>query len=195
MIELKNAIAITGGIATGKSSVCSLLKLYGYSVIDADHIAHIALDSLKDKVILEFGNSILDENNIIDRKKLGLIVFNDKDKKKILENILHPFIRNEIIKKAEELEKYSKIYFVDIPLFFEVEEKYPINKILLIYTPKEIQINRLIKRDNIQMDLALKKIQSQLDIESKKALSTYIIDNSKDISHLQSQIEAFLKSL
>ncbi len=193
MIELNHAIAITGGIATGKSSVCSLLKLYGYSIIDADMIAHNALESLKGKVLLEFGSDILDSNNNIDRKKLGEIIFNNNDRKTKLESILHPFIRNEILKQAEQLEQNSKIYFVDIPLFFEVKEKYPINRVLLVYAPKEIQLHRLIKRDNIDKNLAYKKIESQLDIESKKQASTYIIDNSKDLTYLQSQIEAFLK--
>lgn len=194
-MELKNAIAITGGIASGKSSVCSLLRLYGYSIIDADKIAHNALSVLKDKVILEFGTEILDSNVDIDRKKLGAIVFFDDKKRKKLEGILHPFIRNEILQKAKDLEKYKKAYFVDIPLFFEVKEKYPINRILLVYTPKAIQIDRLIKRDNIKTELAIKKIQSQMDIESKIALSTDIIDNSKDLAHLQSQVESFIKTL
>ncbi|RDU57506.1 dephospho-CoA kinase [Helicobacter sp. MIT 99-5507] len=194
-MKLENAIAITGGIASGKSSVCDLLKLYGYSIIDADKIAHNALNILKDEVVLEFGSEILDSSNNIDRKKLGAIVFCDDTKRKILENILHPFIRNEILQIAKELEKYKKVYFVDIPLFFEAKEKYPINRILLIYTPKQIQIDRLIKRDNIKAELAIKKIESQIDIESKKALSTYIIDNSKDLAHLQSQIESFIKTL
>lgn len=190
---LKNAIALTGGIASGKSSVCSLLKLYGYSIIDADKIAHIALECLRDKVILEFGGDILDSNGKIDRKKLGSIVFSNDNKRAILEHILHPFIRNEILRAANDLERDSKNYFVDIPLFFEVKEKYPIDRILLIYVPKEMQIERLMKRDDITRDLALKKIESQMDIESKKPLSTYVIDNSKDLIHLQSQVEGFLK--
>lgn len=195
MIELKNAIAITGGIATGKSSVCNLLKLYGYSIIDADTIAHNALYCLHDKVVLAFGDGILDSNGNIDRKKLGEIVFSNPQKKEILQSILHPMIRNEILSRAEQLERYSKVYFVDIPLFFEVKERYSIHKVLLVYTPKEIQLNRLIKRDGIDVDLALKKIQSQMDIEAKKLLSTYIVDNSKDLSYLQLQIEAFLKTI
>ncbi len=195
MIELKNAIAITGGIATGKSSVCNLLKLYGYSIIDADTIAHNTLYCLHDKVVLAFGDGILDSNGNIDRKKLGEIVFSNPQKKEILQSILHPMIRNEILSRAEQLERYSKVYFVDIPLFFEVKERYSIHKVLLVYTPKEIQLNRLIKRDGIDVDLALKKIQSQMDIEAKKLLSTYIVDNSKDLSYLQLQIEAFLKTI
>lgn len=190
---LKNAIALTGGIASGKSSVCSLLKLYGYSIIDADEIAHIALECLRDKVILEFGGDILDSNGKIDRKKLGSIVFSNDNKRAILEHILHPFIRNEILRAANGLERDRKNYFVDIPLFFEVKERYPIDRILLIYVPKEMQIERLMKRDGITRDLALKKIESQMDIESKKSLSTYVIDNSKDLIHLQSQVEGFLK--
>lgn len=195
MIELKNAIAITGGIATGKSSVCNLLKLYGYSIIDADTIAHNTLYCLHDKVVLAFGDGILDSNGNIDRKKLGEIVFSNPQKKEILQSILHPMIRNEILSRAEQLERYSKVYFVDIPLFFEVKERYSIHKVLLVYTPKEIQLNRLIKRDGIDVDLALKKIHSQMDIEAKKLLSTYIVDNSKDLSYLQLQIEAFLKTI
>ena len=194
MIALRYAIAIAGGIASGKSSVCNLLKLYGYSIIDADKIAHNALDVLKDEVVASFGSEIMESGNI-NRKKLGNIIFGDNAKKSVLEGILHPFIRSEILQRAHDLERYGKPYFIDIPLFFEVKEKYKVPRILLIYTPRASQIQRLIKRDGISESMALKRIESQMDIESKRALSTDIIDNSRDFAYTKLQVEELLRTL
>lgn len=198
MRDLKYAIVITGGISTGKSTACNLLRLYGYSVIDADKISHQSLDLARDKVVKKFGDGILSDGKI-DRKKLAPIVFSDKNKMKILEDILHPMIRERIFMEALDLESYKKIYFIDIPLFFEANLKdkntYPIEKILLIYAPKDLQLERLIKRDNLSKTEALKRIESQIDIETKKSLSTYVVENTSNLANLQSQIESFLRNI
>ncbi|RAX51488.1 dephospho-CoA kinase [Helicobacter sp. 16-1353] len=200
MEDLAYAIVVTGGIGTGKSTACNLLKLYGYAMIDADKISHNILSNAKDEIIEIFGNGILDVNGVeIDRKKLGKIVFNYKEKMKILENILHPKIRWEIFNEAQTLESHKKPYFIDIPLFFEANAKdknaYPIDKILLIYSPRELQIARITKRDNLKIDEAQMRIQAQMDIELKRKMATFIIENTKDLPFLQSQIESFLKNI
>lgn len=194
MEKLQHAIVVTGGIGSGKSTICNLLKLYGYSVIDADAISHFVLDSLKDEVVKFFGEKILN-NNKIDRKILGNIIFNDVKKREILENLLHPKIREEIYKEARKLELTKKPYFIDIPLFFESKHFYNIPNVLLVYTTKEMQIQRLISRNNLSRDDALLRIESQIDIDIKKSMSNYILENTKDLAHLQRQIEAFLKIL
>ncbi len=199
-MKLQYAIVITGGIGSGKSTVCSLLKLYGYNIIDADVISHSVLDSSSDEVVSVFGENILcdDTNYKIDRKKLGSIVFNDESKRKILESILHPKIRDEILQSATVLESGKKPYFVDIPLFFESNKKninYDIDNVLLVYAPKKIQIERVMKRDNLAYDEALCRVESQMDIEEKKAKSTYIIENISNMANLQAQIETFLQYL
>jgi dephospho-CoA kinase len=188
-----NAIALTGGISTGKSTVCNLLKLHGFLIIDADKIAHKILDLNASKIEELFGTKYV-ENGLVQRKELGKIIFSNEENKLKLEALLHPLIKEEIIKESRVCEEQNKTYFIDIPLFFE-KMHYPIVKSVVVYTPKELQIERLIKRDNITKDEALLKISNQMDIEKKKELSTYIIDNSKDLKHLQNEVEKLIKGL
>ena len=188
-----NAIALTGGISTGKSTVCNLLKLHGFLIVDADKIAHKILDLNASKIEELFGTKYV-ENGLVQRKELGKIIFSNEENKLKLEALLHPLIKEEIIKESRVCEEQNKTYFIDIPLFFE-KMHYPIVKSVVVYTPKELQIERLIKRDNITKDEALLKISNQMDIEKKKELSTYIIDNSKDLKHLQNEVEKLIKGL
>jgi len=182
-----HAIALTGGIATGKSTVASLFMLHGFLTIDADKIAHKVLDENVDAIKRLFGSEYISDEKV-DRKKLGSLVFNDKEQIKRLENLVHPLIKQKIIDEAKVFEKQKKPYLVDIPLFFEKGD-YDIEKSIVVYAPKEIQIKRLIKRDNCTKAEALAKINNQIDIESKKAKATYIIDNTKDLKALQAEVE------
>ena len=186
----KNAIALTGGISTGKSTVCNLFKLHGFLTIDADLIAHRLLDENSDKIASMFGEKYVENGKVI-RKELGKIIFSNEENKLKLEALLHPLIENEIIKESKIFEEQNKPYFVDIPLFFE-KMHYPIPKSLLIYTPKDIQVQRLIKRDNIDENEAKLKISNQMDIEEKKKLADMVIDNSKDLKHLQVEVERII---
>ena len=186
----KNAIALTGGISTGKSTVCNLFKLHGFLTIDADLIAHRLLDENSDKIAIMFGDKYVENGKVL-RKELGKIIFSNEENKLKLEALLHPLIQNEIIKESKIFEEQNKPYFVDIPLFFE-KMHYPIPKSLLIYTPKDIQVQRLIKRDNIDENEAKLKISNQMDIEEKKKLADMVIDNSKDLKHLQAEVERII---
>ncbi|MDY0193970.1 MAG: dephospho-CoA kinase [Aliarcobacter butzleri] len=183
----KNAIALTGGISTGKSTVCNLLKLHGFLTIDADKIAHKLLDENSSKIEEMFGKEYVENGKVL-RKELGKIIFSNEENKLKLEALLHPLIKEEIIKESKIYEEQNKPYFVDIPLFFE-KMHYPISKSLVIYTPKELQIQRLMKRDNIDEIEAKLKISNQMDIEEKRKLANIVIDNSKDLKHLQNEVE------
>lgn len=183
----KNAIALTGGISTGKSTVCNLLKLHGFLTIDADKIAHKLLDENSSKIEEMFGKEYVANGKVL-RKELGKIIFSNEENKLKLEALLHPLIKEEIIKESKIYEEQNKPYFVDIPLFFE-KMHYPISKSLVIYTPKELQIQRLMKRDNIDEKEAKLKISNQMDIEEKRKLANIVIDNSKDLKHLQNEVE------
>lgn len=189
----EHAIALTGGIATGKSTVCNILKLYGFSIIDADKIAHKVLDEQKDKIASIFGKEYIKENKV-DRKKLAKLIFNDKDAKKELEKLLHPLIKEKITEESLKLEKYKVPYIVDIPLFFETKN-YPIKKVLVVYAPKELQLKRLVEREGLSIDEAKKRIESQMDIEEKRELADFVIDNSKDLKHLQNEIDSFIQRI
>jgi len=181
------AIALTGGIATGKSSATIILSLYGFRFIDADKIAHQILDEQYLKIAEIFGRSLVKDCKV-DRKALGTIVFSDPLKRKELEALLHPLIYDEIERQAIEQERFKKPYIIDIPLFFE-GGRYPIERSLVVYTTKEQQLQRLMQRDGYHQKEALKRIESQMDIEEKQKRATYIIDNSGDLKQLQYECE------
>ena len=186
----KNAIALTGGISTGKSTVCNLFKLHGFLTIDADKIAHKLLDENSHKIATMFGEQYVENGKVL-RKDLGKIIFSNEENKLKLEALLHPLIKEEIIKESKVFEEQNKPYFVDIPLFFE-KMHYPIPKSLVIYTPKDLQIDRLMKRDKIDEAEAKLKISNQMDIEEKRKLADMVIDNSKDLKHLQNEVERII---
>jgi dephospho-CoA kinase len=185
---LKNAIVITGGIASGKSTACSLLKLYGFRVIDADKIAHEVLDNSASEIEKSFGQEFV-SNGKVDRKALGGLIFANKEQRLKLESIVSPKIKEQILKEAKEQEKLGKPYLIDIPLFFEREGVYDIDKVIVVYTPQATQLERLVKREGLSEQEAMQRIEAQLPIDSKKEKATYIIDNSKDLAHLQSECE------
>ncbi|WP_459109162.1 dephospho-CoA kinase [Helicobacter pylori] len=193
---LKNAIALTGGIGTGKSTTIKILESQGYQILDADKIAHQLLQDHRFKIAQHFGSDIL-EKGILNRKKLGVIVFQNTNELKWLEDFLHPLIRECMLQKAYELEKNHQAYFLDIPLFFEVGGKkcYPVSKVVLIYAPRVLQIERLLERDKLKEAEILQRLACQIDIEQKCAMSDYIIDNSSSLKDLNKQVERFLKTL
>ncbi len=194
-------IGLTGSIATGKSTVTGRLKAKGFCVIDGDEIARqvVEPDETAYLAIVEyFGQKILKEDTSIDRKKLGDIVFNNQEELDILNQITH----REIFKKIrlEILNQKAMVIFLDIPLLFEIyddmkKEGIDIEKTVLVYTPKEIQLERLIKRDGLSRQEAMGRINSQMDIDSKKKLTDIIIDNSKDLNHLYREIDEALGKL
>ena len=187
MSSFKYAIALTGGIATGKSTVSKIFTKYGYDIIDADSIAHQILDENSHTIAEMFGHSYV-TNGIVDRVKLGLLVFGDTTQKSRLEKLLHPLIREEIISIADSLDKLERPYLIDIPLFYETSS-YPIDDVIVVFTPPSIQLERLIQRDGISKSKAMEKIATQIDIYSKRDRAKYIIDNSRDLEYLQNQCD------
>ncbi len=187
------AIALTGGIATGKSSAVSLLRLNGLRVIDADEISHKILDNSSEWVKESFGDEFIDGQKV-NRAKLGSLIFKDSDAKKKLEEFLHPKIRDEIASQSETQDRFKFAYLIDIPLFFETSS-YPIKDSVVIYTPKELQLERFMKRNGYSKEESLRRIESQMDIEEKKTRATWVIDNSKDLKHLQNECELFVQKL
>ncbi len=184
-MAFKYAVVLTGGIATGKSTVANIFREFGFKIIDADKIAHETLQKSQDKVIELFGKEYVVDGEV-DRKALGRLIFANKEEKLKLENLLHPLIFSEIEKQSKELDREKKPYLVDIPLFFETN-RYPIKKSIVVYIPKELQLKRLMNRDGVTKDEALQRINSQLPIDKKKQLATYIIDNQNDLEALQQE--------
>jgi dephospho-CoA kinase len=186
----KYAIALTGGIATGKSTVASIMKLYGIQVIDADDIAHELLDQYHEKIAQMFGEEFVRKGKVL-RTSLGKIIFSDESKKKELEAFIHPLIRKEIEKRAKVFDAREFPYLIDIPLFFE-NDAYDIKDSVVVYTPPQIQLDRYMKRNKLSEEEAMIRINSQMNIDEKKKRSTWVIDNSSNLKHLQAECEAFV---
>lgn len=188
------SIAIVGNIASGKSTVENVLRKKGYKVFDSDIVAHEVLDDLSEKILEAFKDYDISENGRISRQKLGALVFDDKNLKEKLENIVHPEIKDRL-KKIFEENKLEKYIFVSIPLLFEVGWRNLFDKILFIYTEDKIRLNRLMQRNNFTKDEALARIKSQLPQEEKVKVSDFIINNNHSIDVLQKYIERFIIQL
>lgn len=186
-------VGITGSIASGKSLVTTYLINKGYKVIDSDKISHevLFINEVKQRLINQFGSTII-TNNEINRKELGFIVFNDNNKKEKLQNIVFPYILEEIKK---QISNNKGLIFLDAPLLIEYNIMYLVDKIIVVKANKEVQVKRLMDRDNIFYEYAIKKIESQLPIEEKEKYADYIIDNSSDINNTYNQIENILKQM
>ena len=192
-MAFKYAIALTGGIATGKSTVASLLALNGMRVIDADTISHEILDASYTWVEDNFGKEFVN-NKKVNRAKLGSIVFSDEDAKKKLEEFLHPKIRVEIEKRSIKQDSFEFPYLIDIPLFFE-NNSYEIKDSVVVYTPSDVQLERFIKRNGYSKEESLNRINTQMPIDEKKSRATWVIDNSKNLKHLQQEVEDFVEKI
>ena len=188
-------IGITGSIACGKSTVSNYLKSKGYIVIDADKIGHEALDSdyVKEKLILTFGNDIL-ENNKINRRKLGELVFGNSNNLNILNSIIHPEIRRRIL---EEIDKNNdqEFIFIDVALLFEAKFDDLVDKIIVVYVDENTQLTRLMKRNSISEKEALSRIVSQMSPLEKAKLGDYTINNNLDVINTYEQVDKVLSEL
>lgn len=188
------SIAIVGNIASGKSTVENVLRKKGYKVFDSDIIAHEVLEDLSEKILEAFKRYDILENGKISRQKLGALVFNDKNLKEKLENIVHPEIKDRL-KKIFEENKLEKYIFVSIPLLFEVRWRNLFDKILFIYTEDKIRLRRLMQRNKFTKEDALARIKSQLPQEEKAKCSDFVIENNRSIDVLQKYIERFIIQL
>ncbi len=186
----RHAIVLTGGIATGKSTVVTLLAKQDFNIIDADKVAHSMLDLNAEGIAMLFGEEYVNEG-VVNRKALGSIIFSDEQNRKKLENFLHPLIKEEIEKQSAVFDKHQIPYIIDIPLFFETKN-YDIDEVALVYAPLKVQRERLIERDGFALEEANNRINAQISIELKKAKSTFVIDNSKDLQHLEKEVKRFI---
>jgi len=185
-------IGLTGGVASGKTTVAYMLKELGAEVIDADDLARKAVEPGQDaynKIVKVFGKEILEENGNLNRKNIREIIFTNKEKKQILEEIIHPTISAMLNKAIEKEREKGTVYLVlDIPLFFEAGMQAWISPVVLVYADKKTRITRLIERDKISEGIANSMIDSQMLLEEKKKLSDFVIDNNKDLNNTKNQV-------
>ncbi len=191
-------VGVTGGIATGKNLVTKYFKELGCYTIDADEVYHKLIypgKPLWRKLVEEFGSTIIHPQGMIDRKRLGDIVFNDKSALEKLNTITHKEILEEIEKEAKEKEKEYKIIVINASLLIEAGAQNLVDKIIIVWTDEKTQIERLMKRDNISYEEAKKKIKSQIPLSEKVKYGDYIIDNNGTPKETKKQVEKIYKEL
>ena len=197
----KVVIGLTGGIGTGKSTVSQILKEKNFPVIDLDVISHevIKFPKVVEKIVENFGKEVLEYNNtgnwIISREKLGRVIFGNREKRLILNSVMHPEILRIMREKILECKKENKIIFVEIQLLFEVQWEKEFDYILLVSAEKETQIKRILSRDNRSKEEALSIINSQMSLDEKKKRSDYVIENDGNIQDLEKKVDDFLKKI
>ncbi|ABJ67751.1 dephospho-CoA kinase [Pediococcus pentosaceus] len=186
-------VGLTGGIAMGKTTISQFLKSKAIPVVDADQIAHeiLTVDEVKVKLMDTFGESILDKNQNIDRRKLGPIVFNDQRQLEKLNIIVQPYIRTEIVRQLDTFSA-SKVVVLDAPVLFEQGYEKMVDYLMVIKTSAQIQVERLMQRDSLNEIDAQKRIQAQMPIEEKVKKADIVIDTSGTIEETRSQVVKWL---
>ncbi|WP_435921773.1 dephospho-CoA kinase [Paenibacillus sp. DYY-L-2] len=192
-------IGLTGGIATGKSTVSQMLVKRGAALIDADVIAREIMEPghpVLAKVAEHFGQTVLLPDGQLNRKKLGAIVFSDPGERKALEAITHPAIRQEMKRRMSELEAANphRLVVADIPLLYESGLEVLYDEIMVVYVPRNLQLKRLMERDDLSLEEAEARLRAQMDIEMKREKADILIDNSLGREETELQIDDFWRS-
>jgi dephospho-CoA kinase len=174
---------LTGGIATGKSTVAAIFASAGAVVIDADRIAREAVrpgTAVHADIVAHFGNGVVREDGAVDRKRLAAIIFADPAEQRALERMVHPQVKREVAAQLDRLRRDApgSVVIVDVPLLFETGMERGLDPTILVYVPEAVQLRRLIARDGLTHDEALRRIAAQMPIETKRARAAIVIDNS-----------------
>lgn len=191
-------IGITGGIASGKSTVVAEIRKHGYQVIDADQVVH-ELQAKGGKLYQALcnwlGSEILQENGELDRKKLGQLIFSSKDMLEKSSRLQNGIIREELARRRDELAKTQKVFFMDIPLLIEHDYMEWFDDIWLVHLDEKTQLERLVMRNHFSKEEAKKRMASQMSTEAKKPYADKLLDNSGDLTKLKAQINQLLQEL
>ncbi|EKY2263158.1 dephospho-CoA kinase [Campylobacter upsaliensis] len=191
---MKYAYFVSASIACGKSSFVKIANELGFESLSADLIAN-EITQKNAAVLAEMFLLNLDKEGKIDKKALANLIFKDKKAKEKLENFMHPKIREELLRKMQILEQKGRIFFVELPLFFESDFYQNLGKSVLIYAPKNVSLQRLMQRDGLDKDEALRRIKSQMDIEKKREMADFVIQNIGSYEEFRQNCVKFIKSL
>lgn len=189
-------VGLTGGIASGKSTVSNYFREFGAEVLDADVVAKELSEKEENvaKIIEIFGDEILDENGNISRKKMRERAFLEKDKLKQLNELLHPQVI-EVFKNKRENTKEDEIVIFDIPLLFEAGMESLCDTIIVVYISKRVQLERMMKRDRHGIDLAERIIESQMSMSDKIDKADIIINNNCTLEDLKNNVNVVYYNL
>ena len=193
-------IGLTGGIACGKSTVSQMLMEFGVPVIDAD-VVYKNLSSkgnpVWEAVYEAFGKEYFLSDGEIDRRKLGEHIFSDSLAREKLNHVTHPLVKAEMVRELRQKEKEQNpsLVILDVPLLFESKWDQWIDEVWVVAIPEQMQLERLMLRDNLSYEQALSRIHSQMSLELKKEQSDVVIDNSGSMQQTRWQVQDLLKEL
>ena len=192
---MPKVIGLTGGIATGKSTVSELLTAFGFKVVDADIAARKAVAKGTkglEQVRAAFGDSAITEEGEMDRKYVGEIVFNHPEKRLELNDIVHPIVREIMEEEKQSYLNQGYDVIMDMPLLFENELQNTVDEVWLVYTSESIQIERLMERNQLSLEDAKARVYSQISIDKKSRMADHVIDNLGDKLELKQNLEQLL---
>jgi dephospho-CoA kinase len=187
-------IGLTGGIASGKSTVAKMLAALGAEIIDADRLAREAVEPggpAYAAVVADFGPEVVAEDGRLDRERLGALVFTDPIRRQHLESLIHPHVRRESARRQAQIARRrpEALIFLDVPLLFETGLDRGLAEIVVVYVPRKVQLRRLLARDRLSEAAAQARIDAQMDLELKRRRATRVIDNSGSRQATQIQVE------
>ncbi|EAG6100597.1 dephospho-CoA kinase [Listeria monocytogenes] len=190
-------IGLTGSVATGKSTVSNMIQQAGIPLVDADIAARKVVEpgteGLKE-IVAYFGEEILLADGTLDRAKLGEIIFKDKEKRKKLNEITHPRVKDYMLEARERFFRAGEeLVFFDIPLLFESHLESLVDQIVVVWTTPETELKRLMERNNLTKEDALRRIESQMGIDEKARKADFVIDNNESLEKTQKQVYTFIE--
>jgi len=193
-------VGLTGGIATGKSTVVRMLVRRGARVIDHDALVHALQEPGRpvwNRIVEAFGRDILDAEGRIDRKKLGALVFGNEERRRSLEGIVHPAVLEEAQRERDRIgrEDARAIVLSDIPLLLEVGMQGLFDLILLVYSPPETQIARVMKRNRMTRDEAVARLKAQMPIDEKLTYADLVVRNDGTMRDLEKRVDEVWQEL
>ncbi len=195
---MSKIIGLTGGIASGKSTVTAYLRQKGYQVVDADQLVHTLQAKgglLYQALILAFGTGILGPDQELDRPKFAQLIFNDPAARKKSADLQDRIIRQELIKERDRLAQQEDLFFMDLPLLFELDYGDWFNEVWLVVLDEDQQIGRLMARNSYSFDQAQKRIAAQLPLAKKIRLADQLIDNNGSLEETYAQLDQQLERL
>ena len=191
-------IGITGGIASGKSTVVAEIRKQGYQVTDADQVVHELQEKggkLYQTLVEWLGNNILQENGELDRQKLGQVIFGNKEMMTKSSRLQNEIIRQELANRRNQLAQTEEAFFMDIPLLIELDYMDWFDEVWLVYVDEKTQLDRLVMRNHYTRSEAQKRILNQMSTEAKKAYADKLLDNRGNLQALKEQVDRLLHTL